>query len=359
MNATILKSSALALAVGVLSLAGCSKDATDTATDSSAGGRPTITIVTYDSYVLDKKVKATVEKDLGVKLEVHASGDGAEALAAAILTAGRPEGDIFFGVDNTLLSRAVDGKVFDRVDTATDVPQLQSVPAALRLDDTGHLVPVDVGPVCVDYDRQWFDEHHLAPPTSLADLTDPRYKDLLVVESPVTSSTGLVFLVATHAALGSDAAKFWTDLVANGVSVSGSWTDAWETQYTVSGGDRPLVLSYASSPPAEVVYSDGKVTTPRTGVVTATCADQIEFAGVLRGSKHPAKAAQVLNAMLGTPWQASLPLANFVYPARSDVAEPDLFTKFAPRPSTSIRLDPAAIAEHRDAWIDEWRTIAG
>lgn len=345
---------ALATALALVALAGCGDD--DSTSDASDGS-PTITIVTYSSYVLDEAVQAKVEKELGVKLEVNATGDGAEALSAAILTAGRPEGDIFFGVDNTLLSRALDGDVFQET-PSSDLPNLADLPEDLQLDRTGRLVPIDVGPVCVDYDQQWFTEHQIAPPTSLQDLTKPEYKDLLVVESPVTSSTGLVFLMGTHSALGDDAAQFWKDLVANGVSVAGSWDDAWGAQYTVSGGDRPLVVSYASSPPAEVVYSEGKVTTPRTGVVEATCADQIEFAGILRGTEHPTEAAKVLNAMLGEEWQASLPLANFVYPARPGIEEPDVFAQFAPRPTKTIALDPTAIGEHRDEWVDEWRQIA-
>jgi len=345
---------ALAAALALVAAAGCG----DESSSSDAGdGPPTITIVTYSSYVLDEAVQAKVEKELGVKLEVNATGDGAEALSAAILTAGRPEGDVFFGVDNTLLSRALDGDVF--AETASeDLPNLAAIPDELRLDDTGRLVPIDVGPVCVDYDQQWFDEHQIEPPTSLQDLTKPEYRDLLVVESPVTSSTGLVFLMGTHSALGDGASQFWKDLVANGVSVAGSWDDAWGAQYTVSGGDRPLVVSYASSPPAEVVYSEGKVTTPRTGVVEATCADQVEFAGVLRGTEHPVEAAKVLNAMLGEEWQASLPLANFVYPARPGIEEPDVFAQFAPRPTKTIALDPKMIGERRDEWVDEWRQIA-
>jgi len=354
MNHPLRRSAAAFAACLLLGLTACGDDTSST---DAQDDTPTITIVTYSSYVLDDAVKAKVEADLGVKLEVSATGDGAEALSAAILTAGRPEGDIFFGVDNTLLSRALAGDLFESVDAA-DLPNLDALPDELRLDDTGHLVPVDVGPVCVDYDTQWFDEHDLAPPTSLGDLTKPEYRDLLVVESPVTSSTGLVFLMGTHAALGDGATQFWKDLVANGVSVAGSWDDAWGAQYTVSGGDRPLVVSYASSPPAEVVYSDGKVSTPRTGVIGATCADQVEFAGVLRGSEHVEAATNVLNAMLGEEWQASLPLANFVYPARPGITEPDVFADFAPRPTETIALDPKVIGERRDEWVEEWRSIA-
>lgn len=349
----------LAVALAAVTSVGCRGDDGNAGRSGSNGdARPTITIVTYDSYVLDDDVKAQVEADLGVRLRVRSAGDGAEALSAAILTAGRPDGDVFFGVDNTLLSRAIAGDVFEPVDEA-DLPNLAAIPDELRLDDTGSLVPVDVGPVCVDYDAQWFAERDLEPPTRLEDLVDARYRDLLVVESPVTSTPGLVFLMATHAALGDEAEEFWAQLVDNGVSVAGSWDDAWYTQYTVSGGDRPLVVSYASSPPAEVVFSETGATEPRSKVIEATCADQIEFAGVLRGTEHPDLAAAVVNAMLGEAWQESLPLANFVYPARADVEVPDVFATFAPRPTGTIQLDPDVVNDHRDERVDRWREIVG
>lgn len=347
------------LAIGVAALlaglVGCGDETGPVSADGGADAVPTITILTYSSYVLDDDVKAQVERELGVRLEVQATGDAAEALSAAILTAGRPEGDVFFGVDNTLLSRALAGEAFEA--PATAPANLDAVPDDLRLDPTGTLVPIDVGPVCVDYDTQWFAEHGIDPPQTFDDLVDPAYRDLLVVESPVTSSPGLVFLMAIHEAKGSGAADYLRALVDNGVSVSGSWDDAWNTQYTVNGGDRPLVVSYASSPPAEVFYSEGAIDTPRTGIVGSTCAEQVEFAGVLRGTEHPEQAAAVVNAMLGVTWQESLPLTNFVYPANPDATPPELFTTFAPRPTDVVRLDPATIDEHRDAWIDEWRSI--
>lgn len=342
------------LATAALVSTSCGGDSSSNAEDTTPAGPQTITIVTYSSFVLDDALKSQVEEDLDVKLEIRASGDSSEALSAAILTAGRPEGDIFFGVDNTLLTRALSTDVFDTVD-ADDLPNLDGIADELKLDTSGRLVPIDVGPVCVDFDREWFDKRQLVPPTSLEELVLPLYKDLLVVESPVTSSPGLVFLMATYSALGDGAEQWWSDLVANGVSVAGSWDDAWNAQYTVNGGDRPLVVSYGSSPPAEVFYSEGNLTTPRTGVIEATCAEQVEFAGVLAGGKQPERARAVLNEMLGEPWQASLPLANFVFPARSGVELPTVFEEFAVRPSAMIELDPKVVDAERDERIDRWR----
>lgn len=343
---------------------GCGFDTESGESSGSSSGssddtaRPTITVVTYDSYYLDETVEKSIEDRLGVEIEISASGDGAEALSAAILTAGRPEGDVFFGVDNILLGRALADDVFVELDESL-VPNLDSVPDGLQLDSSGKLVPIDVGPVCVNYDKAWFETNGITPPTTLEQLATAPYSELLVVQSPVTSTPGLVFLSATYSALGDAADDYWTSLADGGALVVGGWTEAWNEQYTVNGGDYPLVLSYASSPPAEVFYSDGELTEPASGVIEATCAEQVEFAGVLRGTENEELATKVLNEMLSVEWQESLPLSNFVYPARDDVELPEVFASFAPRPEATIPLDPTIVDENRERWIDRWREIAG
>lgn len=320
---------------------------------TAESSHPTVVLVTYSSFALDKLVKAAVEAEIGATIQLRQSGDAGEALSKAILTSGRPEGDVFFGVDNTLLTRALDANLFD----AYTPKALAQVPAALDLDPLHRMVPIDSGSVCVNYDKSWFANKGVAPPSSFEDLADPRYKDLLVVESPVTSSPGLVFLMATHEHFGASAGSYWRNLASNGVVVTGSWDDAWESRYTVNGGDRPLVVSYASSPPAEVFYSEGKLTEPTSGVALSTCARQVEMAGVLRGAPHPDLARKLVEAMLSEQWQAGLPLTNFVDPARRGVEVPELYAKFSAHPPAPVMIAPAQAGERRDDWIDEWRTI--
>ena len=74
------------------------------------------------------------------------------------------------------------------------------MPADERLDPQHRVTPIDKADVCVDYDKAWFASHGVAPPTSLADLTEPTYKSMLVAEDPSTSTPGLAFLLATIAA---------------------------------------------------------------------------------------------------------------------------------------------------------------
>jgi thiamine transport system substrate-binding protein len=322
---------AIALLVLVASASACGSD------DKEA-----ITLVAYDSFptkdtALNEALDAFTA-DTGITVDIVTAGDAGTMVTKAVLTAGNPEGDVMWGVDNTLLSAATDGKIFD-----------------------GDPTEVDVGDVCVNYDIGWFAEHDVEPPATLDDLLLPEYADLLVVENPSTSSPGLAFLLATVAKYGDDGwHQYWTDLRANGVEVSDSWESAYYERFSGSGGsngDRPLVVSYGSSPPAEVVFSDPPVTEAPTGVAAGTCFRQTEYAGVLRGTAHTDAAQQLVTFLTSERFQQELPLTMFVYPVDPSVPLPDVFTKYAVVPTDPFRMDPSRIADGRQEWQDQWTEI--
>jgi thiamine transport system substrate-binding protein len=276
-------------------------------------------------------------------------------LAGALLRAGAPQGDVMFGVDNTMATQVLAEPLLAPVAPAG----LDRVASDTRLPgELGEvLVPIDTGDVCVNADSGWFSEQGIELPSDLADFADPRYRDLLVVQSPVGSSPGLAFLLGTISSFGEQGWQaYWEQLRANGVRVAPSWDDAYYNDYTVSGGDRPLVVSYASSPPAEVVFSEGARTEPASVVIESTCVSQVEYAGVLEGAEHPEAAADLVEFMLSDEWQSELPLTNFVYPV-TDVALPEEFTRWAPRPESPIQLDAVQVGEHRNEWIEQWRAV--
>ena len=305
-------------------------------------GPTTVTMLVYDSFpVRDTPLNdalAEFTSDTGIEVRLLQAGDAGSMVTKATLTAGNPEGDLMWGVDNTLLSAATDGEIF-----------------------ASHPVQVDYGDVCVNYDLAWFTEHDIAPPVTLDDLVAPEYANLLVVENPAASSPGLAFLLATIARYGEDGwEQYWADLRANGVEVAESWDIAYYERFSGaagSDGDRPLVVSYGSSPPAEVVFAVPPRTDAPTGVSEGTCFRQQEYAGVLRGSKHPTEAAQLVDFLTGERFQRELPLTLFVYPVNDAVALPEVFTQFAVIPSDPYTVDPAEIAANREEWQDRWNEI--
>lgn len=356
------------LLAGGLLFAACSSDPSDTAGTSAptmappTSGAPadggSVTLLVYDSFVSDGTSIGTAldafTAATGIDVEVVIGGDAGTMVSKAVLTAGNPEGDVMFGIDNTLLSRAIEAGVFEPYRST----QHDALAAALTTFAPGdEVTPVDYGDVCINYDIAWFEDHHLDPPTQLADLALPAYRDLLVVENPATSSPGLAFLLATVAKFGDGGwQQYWSDLRDNGVEVVDSWTDAYSDRFSGSSGKgpRPIVVSYGSSPPAEVIFADPPRTDAPTAVVPATCFRQVEFAGVLRGTEHVAEAQQLVDFLAGTTFQAEVALNLFVYPARLDVALPPEFTKYSVRPDAPLTIAPADIAEHREDWVDEW-----
>jgi thiamine transport system substrate-binding protein len=342
------------LATGLVALAlvaaACGSDGDDGAT----GGDVILRLVAYDSFLLSDATLEQFTADTGIRVDTIVGGDAGEVVNRAVLTKGNPEGDVLWGVDNTLLSRAVAEEIFIPYES----PALADVDPAFTELVPGHeATPVDYGDVCLNIDRTWFEDKGIAPPATLTDLTDPQYKDLLVVENPGTSSPGLAFLLATIAQFGPDGWQpFWRDLRANGVKVVNGWTEAYTIEFSGSSGQgpRPIVVSYASSPPAEIVYAaEPKPTDPPTAVVTDGCFRQVEFAGILAGTDHEEEARQLIDYMLSETWQADIPLNMFVYPVREGVELPEVFA-VSSVPDDPLSLPPEEISQHRDEWIKAW-----
>jgi thiamine transport system substrate-binding protein len=321
------------------------------------GDEPTdVVLVTHDSFVVSKPVKAAFEQESGLELRILQSGDAGEALTKALLTAGNPQGDVFFGVDNNLLSRALDGDLFEPYES----PALERVDPAYDVDAQHRVTPVDHGEVCLNYDKAWLAEHDVPPPKKLDDLITPRYKGLLVVENPATSTPGLAFLLATIAYFGEDGwPLFWGELRKNDVLVVDGWEDAYNVRFSGSAGDgpRPIVVSYASSPPAEVIFGKPRPKTAPTAVVESSCFRQIEFAGVLRGAHNGDGARKLVDFLLSTRFQEDVPLSMFVFPVSLDAKLPPEFAKFAVVPEHPLDLAPERIEANRERWVDEWTRI--
>lgn len=348
----------------LLTLAACGSD--DDEGGGSGSGDREVTLVTHDSFAVSDAVLQRFTDETGYTVNVLRGGDAGVMVNQAILTKDDPQGDVLFGVDNTLLSRALDEGLF----TPYEARGLDRVPGELRLDGDGHRVtPVDTGDVCVNYDRAYFADRGLAPPETLDDLADPAYRDLLVVENAATSSPGLAFLLGTVAAYGEDGWEdYWERLADNGVEVVDGWEQAYNERFSGAGngGDKPLVVSYASSPPVGLVYGDpplADLTEDRwpqqapTGVAASTCFRQIEFAGLLAGAGNPEGGRALLDFLLSRAFQEDMPLSMFVNPVRDDATLPEEFTRYAGQAENPQTLAPETIAGGREEWIEAWTSL--
>ncbi|KKD04299.1 thiamine ABC transporter substrate-binding protein [Streptomyces sp. WM6386] len=343
--------------VALPALSGCGSSDSD----SGDGDSKTVTLVSHNSWAVSKSVLAAFEKESGYKVKVLEDGDAGQAVNKAILTKDNPQGDVFFGVDNTLLSRALDNGLFQSYEAkGSDL-----ILPEYRVDEDRHRVtPIDTGDICVNYDKAYFTEHKLDPPSSFDDLIKPAYKNLLVTENASTSSPGLGFLLGTAAKYGDSGWEgYWTKLKANGVKVVDGWEQAYNEEFSGSAGgkkakaDRPLVVSYASSPPAEVIYADPKPTTAPTGVAEGTCFRQVEYAGLLSNAGNGKGGKALLDFMLTKQFQDDMPLNMFVYPVREAAEVPQEFKQYGPQAKDPETLDPAKIAGNRDQWVKSWTSL--
>jgi thiamine transport system substrate-binding protein len=341
---------ALTLALAALGSAGCSLAEPDDPGPAQAGGE--VVLVTHESFKLPKPVMRQFEEESGYDLETRAAGDAGTLTTKLVLTKDDPTGDVAFGVDNTFASRAVEEGVFAEHGAVLPAGAEQY---ALEGEAAEVLAPIDNGNVCVNVDRTWFADRDLATPTSLEDLTDPRYDGLFVTPSALSSSPGLAFLLATVAEYGESWPDYWERLMANDTLVVDGWEDAYFGEFTQGSeqGTRPVVLSYDSSP-AFTLTDDGSST---TRALLDTCFRQVEYAGVLEGTDNPDGARALVEFLLSRAVQRELPTSMFVFPVADDVALPPDWEKHAEQPTSPYRLDPAEIAENREAWLEEWRDI--
>ncbi|MFD3627286.1 thiamine ABC transporter substrate binding subunit [Streptomyces sp. NPDC058698] len=353
------KVTVLAVGLGLVTLSACGSSDGDGG--GSGGGSKTVTLVSHNSWAVSKDVVAAFEKQSGYELKVLEDGDAGQAVNKAILTKDNPQGDVFFGVDNTLLSRALDNGLFQPYEAKGSDLVLDEY---LVDQDKHRVTPVDSGDVCVNYDKAWFSEHDLNPPKTLDDLIKPEYKDLLVVENASTSSPGLGFLLGTAAKYGDEGWQgYWKKLKANGVKVVDGWEQAYNEEFSGSAGgkkakaDRPLVVSYASSPPAEVIYADPRPETAPTGVAEDTCFRQVEYAGLLSNAKNPEGGKALLDFLISKTFQDDMPLNMFVYPVREGAQVPEEFVKFGPQAKDPATMDPEKIAANRDQWVKSWTSL--
>lgn len=337
---------------GSIALSACSSSPESNPTQDSASQLQTVQMITHESFVLSPSFVADL-REQGIDLQITSTGDAGTLTASAILAAGVPTADLLFGIDNTLATRATSEGVFDSYTS----PELANVlPEFAQDTQGGYLTPIDFGDVCINSDDNWFEQNNMAIPTTLEQL--PKIANLLVVQDPATSSPGLAFLLATVERFGEEWPAYWESLRDGGVSVAGSWTDAYYSQFTPSGGDRPLVISYATSPAAEVVFSeDSSTTEPTTSVLVDSCYRQVEYAGVLAGAENPTGARLVIDAMLSRKVQEDIPLNMFVYPVRADATLPEVFTAFTPVISTSASLPPEIVNEELSTLLDTWGSV--
>lgn len=312
-----------------------------------------LTVMTHDSFAISESVVEEFESENNVEVQFLEVGDTGTAVNKAALSKENPLADVFYGVDNTFLSRALEEEIFE----AYQSPLLDEIDPVFQLDPSYQALPVDFGDVCLNYQISFFEENELAPPQTLEDLLLPAYKDLLTVQNPATSSPGLAFLMTTVGQFGEDGyLAYWEQLVENGLEIVNDWETAYYSAFSQAGGPDPIVVSYGSSPPFEVLFAEEPLTEAPTAAVTTpgTCFRQIEFVGILKGTENRDLAEKWIDFMLSTTFQEDIPLNMYVFPTNSNAVLDETFQKYLDVPEITADVTPEMIAEGRERWINAW-----
>ena len=311
------------LALASLLLAGCAP------TNHAA---TTVTLVAHDSFAISDESIAEFEAASGFELEIIRAGEAGSLTNRLVLTKASPIADVVFGIDNTFRGVADENGIIE-----------------------GDLVEVAFGDVCFNYDRVWFEKRKITPPASWRDLTKPAYNSLTVVSNPLSSSPGLAFLASTVAAFGEENfEQYWRELRDNGVRVAAGWEEAYFTEFSGSSGNGnyPIVLSYCSSPAAEI-REDGR---SQTVALLDEGFRQTEFIGVLAGAKNPEGAKALVEFLLSESFQNTMPGLMYVYPVNPAAVIPAEWAEFGP-PATSTIGEDLSIDIHREKWQNKWSAI--
>ena len=313
----------------------------------------TLTVMTHDSFAVSEGVVASFEELYAVRVQFLEVGDTGTAVNKAALSKENPLADVFYGVDNTFLSRALEEEIFEPYLS----PMLDEIDPVFQLDKTYQALPVDFGDVCLNYQKSYFTDRDLAPPDSLEDLIDPAYKGLLTVQNPATSSPGLAFLFTTIGYFEEDGyLEFWQELVKNEVNIVNDWETAYYAEFSQAGGPDPIVVSYGSSPPFEVLFAEEPLEHAPTAAVTSagSCFRQIEFVGILKGTANRDLAEKWVDFMLSPEFQEDIPLNMYVFPVNRNAKLEETFQKYLEIPEITADISPEAIKENREKWINDW-----
>lgn len=315
----------------------------------------TLKVMTHDSFAISEELINQFEEEHNVSVSFIRSGDTGSALNQAILSKQNPLADIFYGVDNTFLTRAIDEEIFIPYES----PLLEDIPDRFKIAPDNPTLPVDYGDVCINYDKNYFEENDLTIPSSLEELTQPEYEGLLVTENPATSSPGLAFLMATIAQFGEqDYLAYWEELDQNGLVVVSDWETAYYSNFSGSTGQgpQPMVVSYGSSPAAEVIFAEQELEDSPTGSIIGpnTCFRQIEFVGILDGTSNRDLAETFIDFMLSVPFQEDIPLQMFVFPVNLNAKLPQAFVDHVQIPEEPATLPIEQIDQNREQWINDW-----
>ncbi len=309
---------------------GCHKTAKSENSDSKE-----VTIYTYDSFVSEwgpgSKIAEKFEQKTGIKANFVDCGDGVQLLSRAILEKDNVQADVILGLDNNTAPKAISSEILSAY-KPKDADIL--IPNSLysQMVDEKLITPYDYSHFALIFDTR----SNLPEPKSLSDLTNPVYKNKIIIMDPRTSTPGLGFVAWTRAIFNDDDSftKFWTELKPNLLTMAPGWSSGYGL---FTAGEAPIVTSYSTSPAANLEYD--KIDYYKALVFEEGHYIQVEGAAILKNAPHRKAAEEFMDFLVSEDAQNELPLTQWMYPANVGVTLPDCYEKAATKPAKTVTTD--------------------
>ncbi len=310
---------------------------------AAMGASQKLTVYTYSSFPVSlvDTIKNHFLKTYQTKVEFRSFSDTGPLFNELIQDKQAPQADLVIGLDNNYLNKAVEKDLFQ--------PYKPKAAAKIRpelvFDPQYRMIPFDYGYVVFNYDRERLGR----VPKSHRDLLDPYYKGKIIIENPLTSSPGQVFLLTTIALYGETGyLDYWRQLKQNLLTITPGWDEAYGI-YTA--GEAPIVLSYGTSPVYHLLYD--KTERYQAMVLDEAAYAQIEGMSIVKGSVNLKGAQQLVEYLLSTEFQSLIPESQFMYPATIDAKLPASF-RIAAQAKRILNLPTDQVAAKLDRWLADW-----
>lgn len=324
-----------------------------------------LTIVTYDIIAITDDVLNEFTNQTGVQVEMIRTDDAGGILEHLLLTKDNPQADLALGLDNTYLQTAFQ---FDLLaEHGAQIPVLDS--KATIPYNGNKAVPFDQGYICLNADTQALSENHISFPTTLEELTAPDWKGKTAFPSPVTSSPGRAFMVASidyfeQQSSNTTAFDWWADMADNDAIFTTGWTEAYETHYTGGYGiwneghigDAWLTVSYCHSPGVEALYGGNSTISAAVDIDFASFS-QVEYAAPVNGGGSKNAVNAFIEFLLTDEVNTNMPENNLMYSVLEgkDLPETNGYRYHSPVPSQPSTIEMDRIGQEMDDWLKDWR----
>lgn len=307
-----------------------------------------ITVYAYDAFCGDwgpgQKVVEAFQEKTGITVNLISSGDAIEMLTKVELEKSNPMADVVIGISDDMAMKAYNSELFESYDS----PILKDIPEFLQFDNQNRLLPFDYGNFAFVYDSEKIEKSDL--PTSLEALTDPKYKDKVLLIDPRTSSVGLGLLIWSREVFGDNYLTWWDKMRENALTITEGWSSAYGM---FTSGEAPITLSYTTSPVYHVMYED--TTRYQTIIFEEGHSATIEGVGLLKSSDNKALAKQFIDFLLSDA-QLDIASANSMYPTNLATDLPSAFD-WAPKPEITLSLEASDIENNLDTWLTQWTEV--